>query len=252
MDRLAAQAGYERSIVEGSGFRHVVYTTVRRPAEAKRLHVYIGSDGTPWADGNRISSDPTPRNPLALRLMSADPAFSVYVGRPCYLGTASDDACTNHIWTSARYSPRVVASMASAISRVVADYRPAEVVLIGYSGGGTLAVLLAGDIAGLAGVITIAGNLDVAAWSATHGYLPLTESIDPAKMPMDAGPDVPFVHLVGSNDQIVPRRFTEGYAAEHECHAVIVLDGYDHACCWETRWPETLRRAEERLRSACE
>lgn len=252
MDGLAARAGYERRVVEGAGFRHVVYAPVHRPAEPKRLHLYLDGDGTPWSAGNQVAADPTPRNPLALRLMTADPAFSIYVGRPCYLGMASDDACMKDIWTTGRYSTEVVTSIASAISRVIRDIRPEEVLLIGYSGGGTLAVMLAQHIVGLAGVITVAGNLDVAAWSETHGYLPLTDSLDPAAMPPDEIRPIPFVHLVGSDDRIVPRHLTEGYAAGRRCHAVIVREGYDHACCWEKRWPDILSIAANTLPSACE
>ena len=74
---------------------------------------------------------------------------------------------------------------------------PRSVVLIGYSGGGVLAVLIAPQVPGSA-VVTIAANLDVEAWARWHQYTPLSGSLNPATQPpLDA---LHEWHLVGDRD----------------------------------------------------
>jgi pimeloyl-ACP methyl ester carboxylesterase len=51
--------------------------------------------------------------------------------------------------------------MQAALERILASGHFDGVVLIGYSGGGTLAMLLAARVPETRGVITIAGNLDI-------------------------------------------------------------------------------------------
>ena len=67
-DHIAAQNELEKQIITGTIFRHVVYRKKDDPS-GKRLHIYVGSDGRPWIDGRTPAADPTPINPLALRLM---------------------------------------------------------------------------------------------------------------------------------------------------------------------------------------
>src|SRR6185437_2332145 len=104
----------------------------------------------------------------------------LYLGRPCYLGLASSPECRPADWTFERYSARVVASLAAATNRFREREGRPDVVLVGHSGGGTLAVLMAPQVQGLRAVVTIGANLDVAAWTLWHGYLPLNGSLDPA------------------------------------------------------------------------
>jgi membrane-bound lytic murein transglycosylase len=64
------------------------------------------------------------------------------------------------LWTHLRYSPEVVASMVSALRRFLTLHPSRRVVLIGYSGGGTLAWLMAGQVSETAAIVTVAANLD--------------------------------------------------------------------------------------------
>ncbi len=46
--------------------------------------VYIEGDGRAYVNRRTPSNDPTPGNPMALRLALADPSLRVlYLGRPC-------------------------------------------------------------------------------------------------------------------------------------------------------------------------
>jgi len=109
---LAKSLDFSRSIINTNGFDHLVYTSnlssVKKAHAKNALHVYLEGDGSPWKYRVITLPDPTPRDPLALRLMAHDPAPSVYVGRPCYNGTSKDPGCNPSLWTSGRYSIKVV------------------------------------------------------------------------------------------------------------------------------------------------
>ena len=101
-----------------------------------------------------------------LELMSLDHAPSLYLGRPCYFGMARQPPCEPQYWTTLRFSESVVASMAAALKAAVGSMVEQGFVLIGHSGGGTLAMLLAQRLDRVQSVVTIAGNLDIEAWAA--------------------------------------------------------------------------------------
>jgi hypothetical protein len=236
----AAERGLHAEVVAGAGFEHLVLSTSRPPGPM--LHVYFDGDGTPSVEGYP-AVDPTPRDPLVLDLMTLDPTSAVYIGRPCYHGL-SGAPCSPTLWTSGRYSESVVASMAAAVRRVVAARGVERIVLIGYSGGGVLAVLLATRVPQTVGVVTIAANLDIDAWRDHHGASRLTDSLNPARQ---AAPSVPQRHYAGGRDQVVPVAITrQGAAAGAE---VIVVADYDHRCCWVTLWPTALAALEGDLSS---
>jgi len=215
---------------------------VQPATDREELHVYIEGDGTPWIRGTGIAADPTPKKPLTLRLMKRDRAFSAHVGRPCYFGV-QDAACTPAMWTSRRYSPEVVTSMRAVIRKLLDEHGAKKLVLIGHSGGGTLAVLLAPRFEETIGVITIGANLDVAAWTAFHGYTPLADSLNPVEL-APLPPRIRQLHLAGGRDRNVPPKLAEK-AAERLGSRLAVTSRFDHDCCWERRWPEILRYFHE-------
>lgn len=243
IDDIAARNSLERRVIIGDGFRHVVYLKIAKPY-SPRLHIYIEGDGSPWLFGRYIATDPTARRPLALELAKLDTENVLYLGRPCYMGLFEDAICAEKYWTSARYSPEVVASMSRAASNLVEELEVSKVTLIGYSGGGTLAMLMAADSSltvapYLDSVVTLAGNLDVTAWIQQHNYLPLTESLDPSLA--DYPDAIDFMHYIGADDENVPTEQALSFVAKHGGRYKI-LDSVDHSCCWLQHWPELLER----------
>jgi len=236
-DAIAVDLGLHREIVEGRGYAHAVYA--RAPAGGESLHVYLESDGSPWIGETRVAEDPTPSEPVALELLRADPSPAVLLGRPCYHGLKPASGCDPRLWTSARYSEEVVASMASAVQRVAERHRARRLVLIGYSGGGTLAMLLAERLANVRALITIAGNLDTDAWTRLHGYTPLTGSLNPARR-APLPPAIAQLHLAGGRDRNVPAALIEPVVRRQPKAQLRVYDDADHACCWTRRWPQVL------------
>lgn len=245
LSQLAATGGATGQLVRGQGFRHRLFTNepAASRADGAPVLVFLEGDGTPWTHGGRRpAEDPGPHQPLAFHLFLQTPLPAWYITRPCYSGTRDAD-CEPRFWTSARYSPAVVDSLASAIAdRHAAEGRP-QLILVGYSGGGVLAVLVAARL-GARGVITIASNLDTGAWVERHRYLPLADSLNPATQPRSG---VPHVLLTGSRDRNVPLSSVAGYLQRNPGTVVMPRDGFDHRCCWTEQWPQILAEALARL-----
>lgn len=238
----AKYLGFNRRIVQGTDFKHVVYTN-KVQNKGNELHVYLDGDGTPWINNRWISEDPTTRNPLLFRLMSLDTAPAVYLGRPCYHGFSDTPPCQPGLWTNERYSAVVIKTMAVALEQILKSLRTKRVVLIGYSGGGTLAMLLAEQVQNLQGIVTIAGNLDIEAWSSLHGYAPLIGSRNPAQRP-PLNPALFQLHFVGGKDQNVPVSLIQPTVLHQYLAQLVIMPEFDHTCCWEKIWPSVLNNIQ--------
>lgn len=237
-----AQAlGMQSAIVAGDRFRHVVYFA-QADAPADALDVYIEHDGTPWIDAIRVSDDPTPRTPFALELMARDTGPRLFLGRPCYFDTGRDAGCSGLMWTHRRYAPEVVQSMATALRTFLAQHPHRHVALIGYSGGGTLAWLVASHVPETSVVVTIAANLDTDAWTTLHDYSPMRGSLDPAREP-PLPASIAHVAYVGGRDANVPPAIARSFATRHPETTIVEIAEFDHRCCWIARWPQILQRA---------
>lgn len=242
--RRADALGFTGAVVRGTSFDHVVFR--QHGLLDRRVHVYLDGDGTPWL-GGLPASDPTPRRPLVLALMARDPIASVYVGRPCYHGLTSTAGCDGALWTSARYSDTVVDSMAAAVRRIVASEAITDIMWFGYSGGGTLAVLLAPRFPESRAVVTVAANLDIDAWTDGSRVPRLKGSLNPARQP-SLSDHIVQIHYAGARDRVVPvdvvRRGVTGAGR------LVVMPRYDHVCCWETIWPTILEEVEQSMADA--
>jgi pimeloyl-ACP methyl ester carboxylesterase len=243
-NQQAEDLGFTEKVYQGANFFHKVYGN-RKPVD-KFLHVYLGSDGTPWENPEQIASDPTPRNPVMLRLMALDSAASVYIGRPCYHGFSHSPICNPLLWTSGRYSKPIVKSLSSVLTQIAEEYQTNGIIIFGYSGGGALAMLLAERLSLVQGVVTVAGNIDIEAWADYHAYSPLTESINPApRLPLRK--DLFQFHIIGSRDKVVPPHLVQSAIKRQNGIKVTIIDDVDHQCCWEALWPGILRNIEQAL-----
>lgn len=236
---MAEESGFERTVLPGTAFDHVVYAGMERPAE-EVLNVYIEGDGSPYLDRWTVAPDPTPRHPVMLQLMSLDPGPAVYVGRPCYFGLASSRGCSPSCWTTGRFGEPVVESMAAVIDRLKSEGGYSRLRLLAHSGGGAIAVLLARRMPDVEAVVTLAGNLDPAAWTALHGYSPLSASLDPTQGgPLPA--EVRQLHYAGEQDENIPPRLIREALPRLGGAHLHVLPGVAHRCCWEPAWPAVLQ-----------
>src|SRR5262245_66024830 len=116
--------------------------------------------------------------------------------------------------------------MANAIRQVAQHADAQKIVLVGYSGGGTLAVLIAERLDNVAAVITISANLDTEAWTDQQQYLPLDQSLNPAK---STHPHPwPEIHLHGGRDSVVPVATTAAYFMRYPAAQILIIVQYAH------------------------
>ena len=251
IDRTASDAQLSRRVVTGTGYRHVIYLKDIDAAalgnSGGRMLVFLEGDGRPWIDDGRQrlpAVDPTTRNPIALQLLARTNAPGIYISRPCYQGLA-DRKCSSDTWTGGRYSREVVESLAAAVHTVAEETGAREIVLVGYSGGGALAVLVAERTEKVAAVVTLGANLDIEAWTQEHRYLPLSTSLNPAAS--DREHPWRELHLSGALDTVVPTATTAGYFEKYPAAKHWIMAQYDHVCCWVNDWPEVFARIQKEL-----
>lgn len=246
---IAVSAGFSSEVLAGPAFDIFVYSRLS-PRHAT-LTVYIEGDGYAWASATRVSDDPTPKDPVALRLAARDPSPNVaYVARPCqYVMETRRRGCSAAYWANGRFAPEVIEAEAAAIRTLMARVGATRLRVVGYSGGAAIALLLPRYGIQPAQIITVAGVLDPTAWTRMHDLSPLTGSLDPAN-DTAAVANIRQVHFVGDNDRIVPATIAESYGRRISPGAsmsVITIPGYTHECCWPDDWPRLLREAEAKL-----
>jgi pimeloyl-ACP methyl ester carboxylesterase len=204
------------------------------------LRVYIEGDGFAWVNRTTPSTDPTPRNPVGLKLAIADPSPNVlYLARPCqYIGPPLPGSCKTAWWTSKRFAPEVINAMDEALTDVVKRYPGVQLELIGYSGGATVAARLAARRHDVRSLRTVAGNLDVAYVNALHHVTPMPDALSAFDVANQLS-SLPQVHFAGTEDSTVPvevaKRFQQ--ATGSKCTQVVEVAGMAHGSDWAARWP---------------
>jgi pimeloyl-ACP methyl ester carboxylesterase len=242
-ERLAASGGLRRLDIQANPFHLVAYA---RFGAAPVLRIYIEGDGHAWTNRNTPSDDPTPWSPVALEFALRDPAPSVaYLARPCqYVAPGSDPACQPYYWTDGRYAEPAIASANAAVDRLLAESGARAVELVGYSGGGAVAALVAARRHDIVNLLTVAANLDTSAWTAREGLSPLTGSLNPADFP-DRLQNIPQLHFMGDDDSVVHTTIARAYASRFRrlhCVRMEIVPSVGHGDGWLAHWPTLPRR----------
>ncbi|WP_232283497.1 hypothetical protein [Sphingomonas sp. PAMC 26617] len=215
---------------------------------AKVLTVYLEGDGLAYATPGQRAMDPTPTDPLALRMALQHPGRGAvaWLARPCQYVSRSR-ICRSDYWSIARFAPEVVAGTSAALDRMKAATDGATgLILVGYSGGGALAALLAERRDDVVALVTVAANLDLDAWVHDRGLTPLSRSLDPADGAARLA-QVRQVHFVGSEDRVVGERVTRSFVARLPPGtpvSILVVPGQGHGADWGKRWPGLAIRPE--------
>ena len=243
-DRLARAAGFEKKEVKTTSFLLTSFYRIEAPGAP--VTVYIEGDGLAWLSKTRLSTDPTPRHPVALELARKDSETPnvVYLARPCqYTLHSQDPLCADaSYWSNKRFSETVISSMNEAVDYFKSQSNAKELHFIGYSGGAAVAALIAARREDVKSLRTVAGNLDPEAVNRTHKVSPLSGSLNP----MDAAQKLkglPQRHFIGSADETIPEFIARGFAAKtggRACANVTSVDGASHQNGWTGRWPELL------------
>ncbi len=223
----------------------------------ERMHVknapatiYIEGDGLNWLTPRDKSMDPTPPNPVALHLAAHDNASNVgYIARPCQFTKLTDKnkPCDNAYWTNKRYAPEVVDTISKVLDDMKAQYGIDGFNLVGYSGGGAVAAILAAKRDDVLSLRTVAGNLDHEVHSAYHEVTPLTGSLNAVDFVGNLR-DVPQHHYIGGQDDVVPPAILHSYLqalGETNCVSYTFIQESAHDEGWVEKWPELLKKPAE-------
>ena len=240
-DRIASGARMEKFFVDTGQFELVGYQRFANRGNPV-VSVYIEGDGLAFLNESTISRDPTPRDPVSLRLAARDPSSNVaYLGRPCQYQTEERlSRCSYTYWTNGRFAPEVIREMNKAVDAIVRASGARQVRLYGYSGGGAAAALIAARRSDVTFLATAASPLDHGSWTRVKRFSPLNRSLD-AVVDAQILARIPQVHFVGADDTVVPRTVIESYAAAVRKHGgvarVVSVPDTDHWCCWQDEWP---------------
>ena len=242
VENWALARGFEPAAIETGGF--ALFSLLRQRAAAATLPIYIEGDGAPWPTAFQPPRDPTPLDPVSLVLADRDPSPAVaYLARPCqYLDAAMLAGCDSAYWAERRFAPEVVAAYDAAVTGLKTLSGAQKVRLVGYSGGGVIAALVAMRRNDVERLITVAAPLAVADWVAWHGLSPLAGSLDPRQHGAATFLRWPHVHFAGASDKTVPAGIIESFVRSRGGRLEIVA-GFDHNCCWARDWPDLLDRA---------
>ncbi len=244
--RKVAKGGMLRSdVIATDHFDIYAYTRFSR--HKGQLTVYIEGDGNAWVNRHTLSRDPTPRNPTALRMAAADASANVaYLGRPCqYVEKSRRRNCKTDYWSKKRFAEEVVASTDQAIDQLKERVGASAISLIGYSGGGAVAALVAARRNDVVALRTVAGNLDHVAFTDQHRVTPLSGSLNPIEV-AEKIKKIPQMHFVGAKDRSIPPFIAEKFIkaqGKGACARSKTVSGMEHHSEWEKIWPRLLRHS---------
>jgi hypothetical protein len=217
------------------------YQSDMTKCQDKKAHIYIEGDGLAWITSRRISSDPTPLNPVALKLANKDTKeCKIYLARPCQY--TNNKHCSSEYWTSHRFSKEILNSYIDVLDDIKSKYSIKGYELYGFSGGGAIATLLASHRDDVSLLVTIAGNIDHDSWTKYHKISALDGSLNPIEY-ANKLKDTKQYHLLGSSDKTI------NYNTYKKYHKIfrnnpnvkhIIFDDYTHTCCWDKEWEKIL------------
>jgi predicted esterase len=240
-DDFAKSNGFRKEFVQADGFSFTAYSKVNDPKQP--YNIYIEGDGLAFLNRYTVSDNPTPTKLMLFKLASLDKRPNViYLARPCQFTSLEFNPKCNDpkYWTSDRLSEESVAAMNQAVAKL-SQSKPVN--LVGFSGGGAIAVLIAARNTKVSTIITIAGNLDHVAFNSHHHYSPMHNSLNPIDYAAKVK-HIPQLHISGSKDTRVPSFITQSYVATSasQCVQGEIIQGASHETGWDKVWTNILAR----------
>jgi dienelactone hydrolase len=252
-DAIASQQGWQSQIISTSTFDLVGYRPAKFESKQDVLTVYIEGDGFAWISSSQPSSNPTPINPIGLKLaLKQSSGNAAYLARPCqYVTGTHAKNCARTYWTNKRFSEEVINSENLALDALKSEFGAKHIHLVGYSGGGGVATLLAERRRDVTKLITVAGNLDHEAWTKFLKISPLTGSLNPADN-MEKLSHIEQIHFAGEKDKVILPILARNFVAKLPKNTpakVVVVPNQTHSCCWDQIWPDLLSSAEDKSKT---
>lgn len=236
---IATSVGLEPFTVSGGTFQLAGFMRISETGAP--ASVYIEGDGLAWIDRRTISPNPTPIDPVALRLAAIDTLPNViYLARPCqYINLNRQRSCSKAYWTNKRFASEVIESYIEALTKIKSSAEVSGFHLVGFSGGGAIAALLASERHDVISLRTIAGNLDHVTLNKSHKVSPLSGSLNPINVARQIAP-LAQIHVSGSDDTVVPAwvaaSFLKAAGGQTYCRNQYIVSGASHGAGWEEYW----------------
>ena len=212
-----------------------------QPKESDAVRIYIEGDGRAWVRRSRASSDPTPRNRLVHSLMLQDKKKdTAYIARPCQY--KKNNTCRPNLWTFNRYSADSVEAINQAINLIKESKSYHSIELIGFSGGATIALLIAAQRDDIESVRTVAGNLDPAYTNTYHNVSAMPAALNPKNFANQLQ-SIPQWHFIGQSDPIIPPAVFDHYLSEFKdkrCIKSQIIKNAGHHTGWISEWQNLL------------
>lgn len=237
---LAATAKWQARTIYTPDFVFKAYAPKYR-LDGKMLTIYIEGDGLAWKAVDTPSDNPTPISPIGLKLAIRDKKHMpvVYLARACQFVAQQDwRACHMDYWTARRFAPAIIKATNQAINSLKIQAGAKKITLIGYSGGGTIAALVAAHRTDILELITIAAPLDINYWVRQKSLTPLYGSLNPADAVKTLAA-IPQVHWVGGRDTVVPKEVAFAYVKRFPSAkkpTIKIIPSFNHHCCWAKNW----------------
>lgn len=236
---IAASTNLSRHIIHTETFNFNSYERI--DVKGATAHIYIEGDGLAWVGRYTPSNDPTPKNPLALKLAAQDPSDNVvYLARPCQY--VRSETCEQKYWTSHRFTSEVIAAMDEALDDMKIRHDITGFHLIGFSGGGNVAALLAARRNDIISLRTVAGNLDHALLHDIHDVSQIPDSLNAKDIAHQIN-HIPQHHFIGEKDKVVPPEIAQSFieaSSKTSCIRSTTVADATHQKFWSEIWPALL------------
>ena len=239
----ASKQGLVPKIYETEDFKIFTLQKITDPKE--NLRIYFEGDGKVFIGRNIISPDPTPTSYFLTDLILQDQSPNiVYIARPCQY--VEDDKChqfdSEEYWTSKRFSQQAL----NSTNAIVDKFSKFKLELVGYSGGAVFAQYVAAlnqkQHHNIINIRTIAGNLDINKYSEIHKAKKIESPINNQEI-LELLQNIPQVHFVGNEDEIIPQIVANSYLEKlpkKSCIKILEIEKANHEKGWKERWQELL------------
>ncbi|RYG59734.1 MAG: hypothetical protein EON60_09510 [Alphaproteobacteria bacterium] len=201
---------------------------IARKGMGHPVRIYIEGDGHAYVNRTTPSGDPTPYNPVGLKLALKDTHDNVlYIARPCQWEQGTQCRDIRGLWTQKRFITPVIDQYAVLIMRET-EGRPVE--LVGFSGGAWIALQVAARLQNVTKVVTVAGNLAPDWVNTQHRVSPMP--VEP--YPQGRLAELPVEAYIGTMDKVVTAGVVDAYREQTGARNVKVIEHYaTHTKGWE-------------------
>lgn len=219
-------------------FEEIPILIVIDDKKTKHGLIFIEGDGVSWVDKFTKSNNPTPKDPVSLKIMLNDQrkCTKIYLARPFqYIDFEGD---FSYFWTNGRYSKKILQVYHKVINQLKIELGLENFDLLGYSGSGAILAILACTRDDVKSFTTFAGNIDHIEWSKYHGISIMKDSIDPM-IYKDKLSLIKQIHHVGEYDDNITQDLVKNYLKKINCKNncnLNIVQGFNHYSNWGIFW----------------